>query len=365
MRKARMISALLAVALSGAAHAQVIGNQPRPGDLSAIGVTPDQASMEEFLSQGPQGKLAIQVVQGTEGGPAIGDVDVEIDYYHNNASIKHSTAHLDENGVVVVEDVPLALAVRPVVRIQHAGVTYLEAGPAMDAQNPEAVVKLTAYEVTDDAPAWRVAMRHVMVQPTPEAAQISETLVVENPGDHTWMGGPADQDDRRTTVLVSLPEGAHDVHLVRGFHGWCCTSLKGRELAVQMPLMPGRATFEYSYHVPVQSGRAGVEIGADARIDSAVFIVPDDGTKVEAVGVQEMEPQEMGDFRARMYQAQGIESGQDAGIVLAGITGPPAPMTSSAGMARIVALVGGGAVACLIVLVVILRSMGKARVQTG
>jgi len=368
MNSLHILSACLLVA--GGVSAQEV-HPPSQPDLSPL-VGPaldprmsEAEALDQLVAQGPQGQLAVQVRQGTKGGPPIADVDVVIEYYHNNAPVKRTTAHVDENGVVMVDDVPLAIVVRPVVRLEHAGVTYLEAGPVMDAANPEAVVTLTVYEVTDDKPAWRVSMRHVMVQPTAHAARIAETLVVENPADRTWLGGAPDDHDRRATVTVTLPEGAHDVQLESGFHGWCCTSFTGRDLSVEMPLMPGRATFTYSYHVPVQAGRVGVRIGADARIDSMLFIVPDDGTKVEPDGVEATGVEQMGQVRARMYQAQAIEPGRDAGIVLAGIIDPAVPIRSSAGAARIVALVAGGVVACVVILVLIVRSSPKPAEQTS
>ena len=81
---------------------------------------------------------------------------------------------------------------------------------------------------------------------------------------------------------------------------------------------------------------------------------------MEALGTEQM-----GQMRARMFQAQAVASDRDAGIELVGIAGPSAPITSSAGLAKIVALVGGGAVACLVVLILILRSTGRSRAQAG
>src|SRR5690606_13889109 len=162
---------------------------PSPAQGGGVGAV-DPALVEQFLAESTPGSLAIHAVQGSEGGAAVGAAEIEIDYYHNDRLFRQATGRLDDSGVVVLEDVPIALGVTPVVRLQHAGVTYVEVGPMMDAAHPEAVVNLTVYETTDDTPAWEIAMRHVMVEPSAQGARVAETLVVESPADRTWLGSP-------------------------------------------------------------------------------------------------------------------------------------------------------------------------------
>ncbi|MFG0286301.1 MAG: hypothetical protein ACF8R7_17955 [Phycisphaerales bacterium JB039] len=351
------LAALVPLIACAAAAAQELA-PPAGAAPPAVGPA-DAALVDQILAESPKGRLAIHAVQGSAGGDPVGSVDVQVDLYHNNRPLKQLTATLDENGVVVLEDVPIILGVRPVVKVEYGGVTYLEVGAPMDAENPEAVVTVTVYETTDETPQWDVAMRHVIAEPTPEGAVVGETLVVQNPADRTWLGGPPDAQDRRTTVRVHLPEGARDVQLTSGFHGWCCTTLEGNELAVQMPLMPGQTTFQYSYMVPPHDGHADLRITAPAPMRTAVFFVPMGGD-VEAIGMQEAEAPAMGGAaQMRMFQAQDIASGQEMGVVLTG-GAVAAAASGSAAHARLLALIGAGLVVVAIIGVMAVRA-GRQR----
>lgn len=310
-----MRTTLTSIAIAAFAAGAAAQTQPQP---LPPGLVPD-GPMEQVLAEAPMGTLAVQVVQGTEGGPKIGTQDITIELYHLDHVIKTIEATLDGAGVALIDDVPLPVEVRPVVRLQYSGVTYLEVGPAMSDAQPEGVVELTVYETTDEAPAWQVAMRHVMVEPRDDGVLVAETLVVENPADRTWMGEPTADGADRPTVRVRLPEGARQVQLQSGFHGWCCTAHTGRDLVVKMPLMPGRTSFRYSYLAPGANSRAEVLVSSPAPTKQAVFFVPDAGASVAPVALNHLGTEQMGQMRVNMYQSASLAGGAEAGVVLTGL----------------------------------------------
>lgn len=265
---------------------------------------------------GPSGVLAVRGVQGTSGAPGVGLADVDIDFLVGDRSVRHISTKFDDSGIVVITDAPLGPGIRPAVRIKHSGVTYQEIGPVLDVANPHASMDVTVYETTDSAPDWVIPMRHIMAAATPGGHQVTETVVVENPSDRTWLGGPADPQGRRAVVQLGIPAGASNVQLVSGFHGWCCTAVNGSTLTIQMPLMPGRSSFQFSYRVAAQGGRTDLRIGAAATIQNAMFFVPDDSSKVEAQGVAAMGSQAVGGSPMRTYQAQGLSPGMLAGVIV-------------------------------------------------
>lgn len=316
--------------------------QPAPGPAPA-------QPIDSVMAEAPTGALAVQVVQGTAGGPVVGSLDIEVDLYHLDHVLKTLTATLDASGVALIENVPLPVEVRPVVRLQYAGVTYLEVGAPLSAERNEGVVTLTVFETTDEAPLWHVSMRHVMVEPHSDGAAVAETLVVENPGDRTWLGEATDGGAERPTIRVSLPEGADQVQLESGFHGWCCTVLTGSDLIVKMPLMPGRTSFRYSYHVPATGKRAEVRISSPAPTAQAVFFVPEGATTVSPIALDHLGVEQMGQMRVNMYRAADLAGGVEAGVMLAGLTSavattPTTPTGATAAHAQRAALIGVGLV---------------------
>lgn len=302
------LGAVLAAVLTGPARAQ--DGPPQMTD-----------EMRRAINDGPRGSLAVQVEQGTADGPAVGAADFSIDLYHQNIPVYQMKRALDDNGNALVGNLPVGLTVRAVVRVEYDGVSYVQLGPAMDAANPDAVVKVTVYQVTREAPAWRVAMRHIMVQRVKDGTIVNETLVVVNPTDKTWFGGEPYREEMGTTVRVGLPAlvTQENVNLDSGFYGWRCTSLTDGELVVTMPLMPGQTPYKYTYFIPTQPDQVDLSFTAVAPTDSIVMFVPDDGTDASATmlvaqGTQETQRQPM-----RMFTAEHVPAGQRVGIVLSSL----------------------------------------------
>lgn len=346
-------------AVVGIARGQAGGPLPTGAGQDAGSLRMDDV-LRRTLTEGARGSLAVQVVQGTSDGPAVGEAAVSVDLYHKNTPIWQITATLDESGVALLGDLPVALEVRPVVRIEYDGVSYLEVGPQLDEQHPDGAIRLTVYQTTRETPAWRVAMRHIMVSRVTDGTVVNETLVVENPTDKTWFGGEPMRDDKGTSVRVRLPAAVEEVHLDAGFHGWCCTTFEGRELAVQMPLMPGRSTFVYTYFIPTQPERVDLRFEASAPTDSVVVFVPDDGTSAEATAMTLTGTENMGQQRMRSFQATGIEAGQEAGVVLTALKPGKgsAQTTVAGGTPWLMIMIAGGIVVLGIVGVLSVRGRG-------
>lgn len=321
----RVPSFILSFLICGSAglvrgQSQQSGTPPAPPvDLSAA------------VAAGPTGSLAIRGVQGTAGGPEVGADEVEVVLFHQNQPVHQLKTVLDGHGVVVVRDLPVAMAVRPVVRIKHAGVLYQEVGPTMAADRANAAMEVTVYETSEETPAWRIVMRHVEAQRAPIGLIVSEMLMVDNPADRTWLGAAPDAQSRRTTVSVRLPSGAADLQLASGFHGWCCTAYAEDVLRIQMPLMPGRMTYKFVYRVPEPGGKADLRIAAPVATDQVVFMLPPEAKFGEPSLV---EPVPGGEAAGgAMYQARAVSAGTPVGIVLTAAT-PVAAAKPEAAEAR-------------------------------
>lgn len=315
---------------------------------------------QQVIESGPTGSLAIRGVQGTKGGPEVGPDEVEVVLFHQNQPVHQVKTKLGDNGVVIVEKLPVAMAVRPVVRIKHADVLYQEIGPTMGPDKRDASMEVTVYETTDEPPPWKISMRHLAAERAPIGLVVTEMLVVENPADKTWLGAAADAQNRRTTVNITLPPGATDVQLAAGFHGWCCTAYEGDRLNVQMPLMPGRMTYRFAYRVPEPGGRADLRITAPTTTDQVVFMLPDDRATVEPTVVSAFTPPAGQSPGGRLFQGQAIAPNTAAGLVLTSLPAAPSAAPAAApgaisDRAKIIAGVAAGAVVLGGALVLMIR----------
>lgn len=302
----------------------------QPGGMSGAAPPIDT---EKMMASGPKGSLVIRALQGTKGGPAVGACEAQLELYHRNQPIVQMNVRLDDTGMVMVRDLPVAMAVRPLVRIKHANVLYQDVGPQMDPAHPNTAVDVTVYETTDQQPAWRINARQVLIAPIDGELDVVENLEVENTSDRTWLGAPADAEGRRATIPLTLPEGVHNVELEGGFHGWCCTALKERALTIQMPLMPGKMAYRFAYRLPTTGSAADVRVSAAAPCQELVFMIPDDGSRAELVGLEAAGTQTIQDTRVLKFQARNVAASGVAGMRLTGLTFPQAPAAPGAATA--------------------------------
>src|SRR5687767_7984159 len=134
------------------------------------------------------GTLVVRAVQGTAGGPAIGELPVVVDLLMGDQAVDKKQLKLDAEGALRLDNIPLSMNITPVVKVTYNGVEFTGHGGAMDASRAEQQVQVPVFESTDAAPAWTVKMQHVMLDPTVEGVRVTEMLAVENPTDRAWVG---------------------------------------------------------------------------------------------------------------------------------------------------------------------------------
>lgn len=307
--------------------------------------------------QTASGNLAIRAVQGTVGGAKPAGSKVEVHLFHRGQPFQKIDGTLDDLGLLVLSDLPVAMGIRPLVRIEHGGVTYQDTGPEMTPESPDASVEVVIYETTTDRPAWRVASRQAIVTPAIDRLLVSESVYVDNPGDRTWLGGAEATNGKLTTVALDLPALSENVTLDTGFHGWCCTTYEQGRLAVQMPLMPGRSVYQFTYEVPTTEGRGVIALSAGAGMDELAVIIPESGIAAEPVGLTAGSVQMSESGPLRLYVGRGIGAGERPSLSLTGLPRATpqsgadrveAPVESPGGGPGLSAwLIGGTAVAAI------------------
>jgi hypothetical protein len=303
-------------------------------------------------------------VQGTPDGPAIQHADVEIDLLHRGVAIKNLTAKLDEFGVVVLDDLPVAMGVQPLVRVHYAGVTFQQIGTLMDSANPTPKIEVHCYEVTHDRPDWSIHMRHVMVTHADDGARVTEIVIINNPAKRTWLGH-AIGDQRPVTTSLGLPDGATDVQLGRGFHDWCCSTLEGSRLSNHLPLMPGPTEMTFSYALPSSSGTALLRVDSPVRVDQLTLTVPADMRTPTLEGLELGGETKIADTFVRYYTAENVPAGTLTSATLEGLrfshlvtsaTDERDAAETPRSAARYVAAVGGGLILLAAIVLIVFRA---------
>ncbi|MHC4081562.1 MAG: hypothetical protein ACYS15_20575 [Planctomycetota bacterium] len=336
---------------------------PAGGDKFPL---PDVPAELGQAARAVRGSLAVRATQGTPGGPPIGALPVTVELYHRGMLFNTIDAQLDEHGVTVLEDLPAGMDVQPVVRVVYKDMTYQKVGAMMNADNPQQSLDVVCYEPTNDAPEWSVRMWHVMADRRPPGLFVTEIIVVENPGERTWLGttgvGP-----KPITTSFALHEQAKEVALGPGFHDWCCTTHTPGSLVNHLPLMPEATEFRFSYLIPAEDDSVALDIVAPAPADHVMVVFPDD-IKVEHVDGFALSGTDRGGPRPVVaYTTANLGRGQKASLVLAGLGTPPPLGDGSggaAGFAKIAAAVGGALLLMVAVVIVLARSGKSASAES-
>lgn len=286
------------------------------GSLASI--PPQATSTINAPSESTRGSLVIQAIQGTPGGPAIKNIGVEISLVFKKAPPQTIHAQLDEYGIVYLNDIPIDADVRPVIRIDYAGVTYQEAGEIMGRANREQSIEVKCYEVTSDIPLWTMPVRQVMLSHAPQGIKVTEILVIKNPSERTWLG-TQNHSDRPVTMSVRLPQGAEQIKLGTGFHQWCCTSIESGMLVNHLPMMPDITEMNFSYIINTTDGTFDLNIIAPADIEQMVVMVPDDMHAHSTDGLTLGKTELIADTTVRYYTVTDSSKGDTAQLELSGL----------------------------------------------
>ncbi len=306
-----------------------------------------------------RGRIAVRALQGTDGGPAIGSVPVEVELQHRGLMVDTIKSQTDEHGIVVIDDLPVAMGIQPVVRVQYANLTYQVQAGLMDASHPQQQIDVVCYEPTEQPPAWHVQMRHIMLAQAPGGVTVTEVMVLENPASRTWIGVPIGSSKRVTTAF-DLPHGARDIKLGDGFHDWCCSTYAEGRLINHLPLMPKSTEMMFSYFVPSKNGTAAIDITAPSPVDNMMVLVPESLKTDSVKGLEPGGTQKMDEGNVSAYLASNVKAGDHVSVVLTGLAaGEAAPGIAGGGgstqVARIVAAVGGGLIVIAAVVMFLFR----------
>jgi hypothetical protein len=262
---------------------------------------------------GADGTLAIRVVQGTKGGPAVAGLPVKVNLLQRGKAIKKIDTKLDDRGVAVVSDIPLIPQVQPLVEVVYNGVPFRAVGQVMDDSRPAQQLNVKVYEVTDQKPAWSVQARHVILHPADGGVKVMEMLAVENPADRAWLG-EVQKDGSRITLTLPLPTGAQQVQYNGLADG--TAMLADGKLLLTGPLPPEVSQLQYSYFLPARDGAIRLSVTAPGDVKQMTVFVPEYAFKPEVKGLEPAGSFDMEKGRALMFKGVDLKPGHEASVNL-------------------------------------------------
>ena len=276
------------------------------------------------------GTLNIHAIQCTPGGPAAGADPVNVEFVVRGQLLDRMDSHLSAAGTLQIGGLPVRFGIQPIVRITHAGIVFTTAGDLMDPDHATLKLNVPIFESTDQTPPWSVTMRHVIIHPSAAGLDVTEMLSIQSTGDRAWIG-KADARGLRTTFSMTLPAGAKDLKIGGALDGAAVFVADGKLFSKQ-PLIPGEDRYELEYHIPAVDNKAVLSVTAPASVGHLLVFVPEDGTTVDAPGLQAMGVQQLDEKgpKTRCYFAKSLSEGQTIALTVGGLksAGSAQPVSS-------------------------------------
>jgi hypothetical protein len=292
-----------------------------------------------------KGRLTIRAVQGTANAPIPANDAVMAHFHGSGGHVAKSEVHLDAQGAATIDNIALTPdPVEPVIVVQHGDMQYQVVASAMDSAHTQQEVEVPVYEVAEQVPAWRIQMRHVIIQPEDDQVRVRVMVAVENPGDRTWVGVP-DEHGARSTVMLLLPAGLQDLELGDGF-AEDSAHFDGKLLTACSALVPGVSRYQFSYVLPIRDGKVSIAVKSPVATRHLMVVVPDDGSEVRCEGLQARGSMEMGEGKTRLFQTMELPPDQAASVTISGLAFSAAASVAGGGssLPQILAIGGLGVV---------------------
>ncbi len=347
------------VMLIGLGH----GCVPRDGLATTAGDKqgwPETAPAHDHSAHGPGASITIQAVQGTKDGPKITGGHVTLELFRKEEKPHRMTAQLDANGRAVLKDLPVKAPFQPRVTIEYKGATYQAVGRVVNPAHPHQSMTLKIYETTEQAPAWDIAMRHIMLTPSADGLNVSEMIIVQNPIDRSWLG-PPNSHGFRASVALDLPAGARDIELSGALHMHWAKIIDNR-LYHTRALVPGTSHLRLNYTMPVTNGQARVEVVSPVPVKRLMVFIPDDGSQFQAEGLESTSFPDSRQKNMRAYMAPGeLPAGQQTVLIVSGMPEAREVTDGSANLSKTLAAIGGGLVLILCVVVLVIKPAKKRK----
>jgi hypothetical protein len=178
----------------------------------------------------------------------------------------------DAFGKFSFQQIPLDATIVFLPGANHQGVHYPGQRVRLDAVNKVAQVKIVAYDVVKSFSPLTADRHEINIDVGERLLEISETLVVSNRSQATYVGQSLDEE-APVTLCLSIPPNFDRVTFDSEFYGRRFR-IADHRLVTDMPWPPGERTLKFRYRVPIE------ETGGQFR---RTLDVPSSNVRVQAL----------------------------------------------------------------------------------
>ena len=259
------------------------------------------------------GVLEGQVVNGTPGGPAVGEgVAVTLHILRSGGEVETRETTTGAEGRFRFEGLDRDPALEYWAEAVYQDAPYSSAEPVQfEGEAATAAATIDVYESTDDDSALRLSSVHVIAESFGQVLRISEIHMLSNDGDRTFAGS-GEGPSPGTTVFIPLPADAVGLAFSEEDPAGRYVEVEGGVWDTQ-PVTPGQDTslVYMSYHLMVVDEAVSLERAFSYPVSAFNILVTQPGLRLESERLVDQGSQSFQGREYLFYVAQDLAAGEE------------------------------------------------------
>ncbi len=302
-----------------------------------------------------QGIVEGQLVNGTEGGRSVADIEVTLKTYLNNDEVGSTSDKTDAEGRFVFDSLATESGYSYQITAFFEEADYSSDWLDFNDGETTKFIEVTVYDSTTSDETIKIATAHTVIYIGPDSLQVEEYYLFANEADRTYIGSKEiSTDGKKETLRFSLPKEAFETEYLLGLMG-CCIIDNQDGFVDTMPVLPGAREIAYSYEIDHSSGKYTFSWNVEYPTLRYDLLIQGEGIAVNSSQLSAKEPAEINGIQYQHFSGQDLVAGE---ILVAQLSG--LPETNNQGTVTwvvigVTVLVGG---------FFFTRLMRKKRVQT-
>lgn len=208
-------------------------------------------SLSALAATNNNGHITGQLLDGTKHNAPIAGQSVTLQMAQGTTSKDLNSVTTDSHGNYSFRNLPTDKTISYALFIRYQGAQYLSNVVSLDSK-PVQQLNLTVYDTTSDTSKLAIVRATVLIHsPNTQKGSftVSEAFAFDNLDNHAFVGSLDATKGKPKALFFSLPAGARNVSLDKGFDGYRSIQADSG-FASDVALLPGMNEFALSFEVP-------------------------------------------------------------------------------------------------------------------
>lgn len=223
------------------------------------------------------GRITGQLQDGSNGNAPLAGQEVILQKAQGESAQNLATAVTDAQGKFRFDDLATDQTISYAVYMRYQGAHYVSDLVNL-ASDPTPEVNLVVYQASSNSDKMLVGRLTVLVNEPDvhtKTVTISEIFSFTNLDTHAYVGSLDASQGKPNALRFSLPDGAHEIVLGKGFSGYEVIQVD-RGFASDVAVLPGDNEFSFTYKVPYTERTLDLNYTLVYPTLSISFMVPPD-----------------------------------------------------------------------------------------